>query len=196
MRITHTHPKTVQGRCWTNRRWKHDKSSAQCCFSECGSLAKQMLERTLFFRGLSMRQFEEANLLIEIFGKGCNHFINTNICSKGGLLIKLKLTETSDEVQMAIKITSSKGNMEYQKHTMERKLIVHNDAEMMYVAFKELYVSFWPSDTGQRDRLDRDLPGGSVQDILKCLKSGLYTQINLWKTAISPIWSTFLTQCG
>lgn len=89
-----------------------------------------------------MRQFEEANLLIEIFGKGCNHFINTNICSKGGLLIKLKLTETSDEVQMAIKITSSKGNMEYQKHTMERKLIVHNDAEMMYVAFKELYVSF------------------------------------------------------
>lgn len=59
-----------------------------------------------------MRQFEVANLLIEIFGKGCSHFINTKICSKGGLLIKLKLIETSDEIQMAFKITSSKRNME------------------------------------------------------------------------------------
>lgn len=44
---------------------------------------------------------------------------------------------------------------------MERKLIVRDDAETMYVALKELYVSFWPSDTGQRDRQDRDLPGGT-----------------------------------
>lgn len=59
-----------------------------------------------------IREFEEANLLIEIFGEGCSHFIITKICSKEGLLTKMKLTETSDKIQMAFKITSAKGNME------------------------------------------------------------------------------------